>query len=181
MVFGLRLCLRDGCNRFPDVCDMRGILPCGIEAAVACCSLDQLMKEPELIDGAQVFAPQHSIDALRSLVPEGRPAIAVTYCSADQYIALIRDLKKPSMVGVASISQGLLKTARSLLAPAIGRRHTFQEFLLPPKRSLDLHGIDLTFCDSVALSWVKSRNKIHYRLVGSGCLNHLAAMVSGAK
>jgi hypothetical protein len=31
-----------------------------------------------LIDGAQVFAPQHSIDALRSLVPEGRPAIAVT-------------------------------------------------------------------------------------------------------
>jgi hypothetical protein len=69
-----------------------------------------------LIDGAQVFAPQHSIDALRSLVPEGRPAIAVTYCSADQYIALIRDLKKPSMVGVASISQGLLKTARSLLS-----------------------------------------------------------------
>lgn len=42
----------------------------------------------------------------------------------------IHNLPHPSTVGVISISTVFLKTARGLLAPAIGGRHSFQEFLL---------------------------------------------------
>ena len=143
------------------------------------CSLEEFTQDPALAVGAQVFAPQHVIAELKPLVPRERPVIAVTYSAADEHVRLVQKLKEPSIVAVVSVSQSLLKTARGLFAPAIGRRHTFQE-CLAGEGDIDLRGADLAFCDSLVIRAVKGRRKIRYRLVAPDCLEHLATAAGSA-
>ena len=147
---------------------------------VESCSPGQIAKEPGLAVGAQVFAPNHIIGELRSRVPQSRPSISITYSGADEHLDLIRRLKNPSIIAAVSVSESLLKTARSLFAPAIGRRHTFREFLLPQSERIELRGIDVAFCDSLAMHTVSCRRKIHYRLVAPSCFEDLAIAVEPA-
>jgi GntR family transcriptional regulator len=148
---------------------------------VESCSPEQFAKEPGLAVGAQVFAPNHIIEELKPLVPQNRPSVPITYSGADEHVDLIRSLKNPSIIAAVSISESLLKTARSLFAPAIGRRHTFRELLLPRSKRVDLRGIDVAFCDSLAMLAVNCRRKIHYRLVAPSCFEYLATAVEPAR
>lgn len=141
---------------------------------VETCSPEQFAREPVRIIGAQVFAPNFVIEELSSLIPGSRPAVPITYSGADRHIEFIRKLKKPSIVAAVSASESMLKTARSLFAPAIGRKHTFQAILFSRMGPTDLRGIDLAFCDSLAFNTVSCRHKIHYQLVDPKCLEHLA-------
>lgn len=147
---------------------------------VESCAFEQIAKEPSLVMGAQVFAPNHIIEELRPLVPQNRPSVSITYSRADEHVALIQGLKKPSLIAAVSISESLLKTARSLFASAVGRRHTFRKLALPRNGRLELRGIDVAFCDSLAMSAVNCRRKIHYPLVDPSCLEDLARAVDPA-
>jgi GntR family transcriptional regulator len=144
---------------------------------VESCSPKQFTREPGLAVGAQVFAPNHIIEELVPLIPQSRPPVSITYRGVDQHLDLIRGLKNPSIVAAVSISASLLRVARGSFAPAIGRRHTFQEFLLQQDERSEVSGVDVAFCDSVAMTTVKCRRKIRYRLVDSNCLEHLAAVL----
>jgi DNA-binding transcriptional regulator YhcF (GntR family) len=137
------------------------------------CSWNDFAKEPGLAIGAQVLAPNHIIGKLKSHIPQNRPPISIAYSRADEHVDVIRRLKNPSIVAVASISESFLKTARSLLAPAVARKHSFQEFLLTGSDHVQLKGIDLVFCDSVAMSLVGCRQKSCYQLTDRDCLDHL--------
>jgi len=74
------------------------------------------------------------------------------------------------VIGVASVSKTFLRTARGLLAPVTGRRLALLEFLLPLEPRWRIEGVDLLFCDSVALPMVRCRSKLHYRLLARRCL-----------
>jgi DNA-binding transcriptional regulator YhcF (GntR family) len=141
------------------------------------CSPGQFVNEPGLAVGAQVFAPEHTIEVLKPMVSSRRPSVSIIYSGAGEHLSLIRRLRNPSVVAVVSVSESLLKTARGLLAPAIERRHTFREFLAPRAGHIDLRGIDVAFCDSLAISFVSCRHKIHYQLVATTCLDDLASAV----
>lgn len=137
------------------------------------CSPEEIARKPGLAIGAQVFAPNHIIDELESLVPQSRPAVSIRYSEASEHVDLIRSLKRPSIIAAVSVSESLLKTARSFFAPAIGRRHTFREYPLPRSGRLELTGTDVAFCDSLSMSAVNCRRKVHYRLVDPSCLEDL--------
>lgn len=141
------------------------------------CSVEEFVREPGRAVGAQVFTPQHLIEQLKPLIPKNRPVVPLKYCAADEHLALVRRLQQPSVVAVVSISQSLLKTARGLLAPAIGRRHAFQEMLVTSTKRFDLKGVDLAFCDSLTIHLNTSGHKTHYRLVAPDSLEHLATTV----
>jgi GntR family transcriptional regulator len=142
------------------------------------CSPQQLAHRPGLAIGAQIFAPNHIIEELKPLVPQNRPSVSITYSGADEHINLIRSLKRPSTIAAVSVSESVLKTARSLFAPAMGRKHTFRECPLPKNERMELRGIDLAFCDSLAMPAVKCRSKIHYQLVAPSCMEYLASVFS---
>jgi hypothetical protein len=76
------------------------------------------------------------------------------------------------------VSESLLKTARSFLAPEVGKRHTFKESLVTQDIPISLGAADLVFCDSITVSIVCSRSKVHYRLIAADCLEHIAASLS---
>jgi len=145
------------------------------------CSPGELAKNPASAVGAQVVALAHIAAGLKSLLRPDRPCIPIKYSEADGHLALIRGLNKPSVIAVISASESLLRTARSLLAPAVGRRHAFRDFLLDGTGQLDLQGIDVAFCDSSAISTIHARQKVQYQLISSGCLESLADMIDRGK
>jgi DNA-binding transcriptional regulator YhcF (GntR family) len=144
------------------------------------CSVEHFVAEPELALGAQMFAPEHIKEALKSLLPANHPATWITYSAADEHSRLIRGLKNPSAIAAVSISASLLKSARSLFASALGRRHTLHEVLLAERKRTDLRGMDLVFCDSIAMKTLSAPNKIHYQLVSEECLLELASTMGPA-
>jgi GntR family transcriptional regulator len=142
---------------------------------VKSCSPMRFAKEPSLAVGSQVFAPHFAIEELSSLIPGNRPGVPIIYSGADRHIELIRRLNDSSIIAAVSVSESMLKTARGLLAPAIGRKHTFRAIPFSRNKPIDVRGIDLVFCDSVAFGAVTCRQKIHYQLVDPACLEQLAA------
>lgn len=142
------------------------------------CSVREFEHEPGLAVGAQVIAPNHVLERIKAHIPENQPAIPVMYGSADEHLEAIDKLEKPSIIAVASISEILLKTARGLLAGAVTRKHAFQEFLLSNGEQLDLNGVDLVFCDTIAMPLIICRQKFCYRLIGQDCVEQLATVLS---
>jgi hypothetical protein len=161
----------------PELCQVIQAEICSrVGRLVATCSPEQLKRSPELVVGAQVVTPDYASQRLKGHVPEHQAGVMLKFAGADEHVDLIRNLAQPSMIAMASVSPTLLKTARSLLAPVLGRRHTFREFLISRERHADLRGMDVVFCDSLATGMVRCKNKIHYRLVAPGCLDDLAAV-----
>jgi GntR family transcriptional regulator len=139
-----------------------------------CCSYAEIVREPGLAIGAQVLAPEYIVQGLKPFLPVHRPCMAIQYSGVEEHITIVRALREPSVIAVASVSESLLKTARSLLAPSIGREHTYQDVLLSTDRQIDVRKADLVFCDSVALSRVSCRQKFHYQLVSPDTLQELS-------
>ena len=142
------------------------------------CSFEEFAREPGLAVGAQVLVANHFVENIKPLVSRSRPAIGIVYSRAAEHVDLIRKLQNPSIVAVVSVSESLLKTARSLLAPAVGRRHTLNEVLVVQGVPISLGTADLVFCDTITTGMVRSRRKVHYRLIATDCLDHLAASLS---
>jgi GntR family transcriptional regulator len=142
------------------------------------CPVDEFKRAPTSAVGAQIFAPAHVVEEIRPYASADRLVLPIIYSSADDHLVVVRGLKRPSVIAVVSISESLLKTAEGLLAPAMGRRHSFRGLLARERRSVDLRGADVAFCDSVAFPSVRSRRKFRYDLVAHECLENLAEQLS---
>jgi GntR family transcriptional regulator len=145
---------------------------------VESCSAEELAKSPELLLGAQVAAPEHIVPLIEPLLAPKLPCISLKFAGAEEHLAQIRGLIEPSVVGVVSISKTFLKTARSLLAPLVGRRHSMNVLLLSSDHRRNLDGVDVAFCDSVATSLIRCRRKVQYRLISEQCLEDIAVSLT---
>jgi DNA-binding transcriptional regulator YhcF (GntR family) len=141
---------------------------------VEACSTEELLLKPELTMGALVVGPPGAIPKIASLVPRDRPAVPITFSAVDKHLKMIHQLRKPSTIAVVSISQAVLQTARGVLAPVIGQRHTIREYLLPAETPQGLEVTDLVLCDLIAHRRVRARNLVPYRLVSPDCLKQLS-------
>ena len=139
------------------------------------CSLETFASEPSLAIGAQVLIAKHLLEDLKPLIPQSRPAVGLIYGGAAEHLEQIRKLQRPSIIAMVSASASLLRTARSLFAPAIGRKHTLSEVLVMKDGPVDLSSADLVFCDTITLSIVRSRRKVHYRLIAGASFEQLAS------
>ena len=110
-------------------------------------------------------AAQYAIGDIDLIVPKSRPAIPVAFSVADEELEILRRLQKPSIIAIVSVSGVFLKTARSLLAPEVGQRHTLSEFLFPLDHPAALKATDLVFADSMVRPQIKHPKVIEYRLI----------------
>src|SRR5579871_2115924 len=156
--------------------EIAGRFKCELKAM----SPQEFLAKP-LMSGAQIVAPRHVIAEVKAAIPIDRPAIPMIYSHGESYGNLVRALKKPSVVAAVSISEGLLRTAEGFLAPAIGRKHSYRGFLLKDTETVDLKGVDLALCDSIAFARVKCRKKIHYGLVAEECMEEIGKAIKRAK
>lgn len=142
------------------------------------CSYREFANEPGLAIGAQVLVPNHRLEAVKPLVSSHRPAMGITYSLAADHVEKINQLKDPSIISLVSVSEGLLRTAKSIFAPAIGKKHVLNEVLVSGSIRPGVDNSDLVFCDTVTMSMVRTRRKVHYRLIAKDCLSDLAATLS---
>lgn len=152
-----------------------------IDKPVEGCTLADLAADPDLAIGALTVAAQYVIDNVDPLVPKGMPAIPLAFSAADEHFELLGKLQRPSVIGVVSVSEVLLKTARSLLAPAVGHRHTLCEFRFPLDNPTALRAVDLVFADSVVRPRVKHSNVVEYRLILPSSLQYLITAMESYK
>ena len=99
------------------------------------CSVSMLLQNPSIGIGALLVTPSYFVDRVEKAGLADRMVVPLTYSPADQHLAAIGALTHASVVGVASVSALFLETANGVLAPAIGSRHSFREFLLFPATS----------------------------------------------
>ena len=142
------------------------------------CAREDLAANPGLAIGALVVVPQYAFEDVKPLVPKAHLTIPIGFNSADQHVERIRQLQEPSVIAVVSVSLGFLKTAVSLLAAAVGRKHSLCQVLLPDDDLGVLRGADVIFCDSVAVRQVKGPRVVHYSLVAPSSLEYLASAVA---
>ncbi len=124
--------------------------------------------------GALIVGSPGALPKIASLVPKDRPAISITFSALDEHVKMIRQLRRPSTIAVVSISEAVLQTARGVLAPVVGQRHTIREYLLPAQSFGGLLATDLVLCDLIARRRVRARKLVQYRLVSPQCLNQLS-------
>src|SRR5580704_7250675 len=111
--------------------------------------------------GTRVCSDTHSRRVATAYSRE--PASVSISCSeASEPVAVIRTLSKPSAIAVVSVSESLLRSARGLLAPAIGRKHTFRETLISGRVRFDTSEFDVAFCDAVAFLSTQNKRKIRH-------------------
>ncbi|HEV2246884.1 MAG TPA: GntR family transcriptional regulator [Terriglobia bacterium] len=143
------------------------------------CSRQQLAADPTLAIGALIATPQYALGEVERLAPKELPPVALTFSNAAEQLGRIRKLREPSVVAVASVSPAFLAAAHSLLAPAIGERHSLIEFLASPE-DIDSAGsrigaADLVLCDAIACALMPTGKPILYRLIDSASLDYLTS------
>ena len=134
------------------------------------CSPSDLPLNPALPIGALVVCHEGARRNVAPLLPKDRPIFTIRFSTADEHVEMVRKLQVPSIIAVVSVSEQFLRTARGLLAPVLGRRHTLREFFLPEEKFTSLRAADVVFCDSIARRQVKAARVVHYRLVSSASL-----------
>jgi hypothetical protein len=108
--------------------------------------------------------------------------VTITYSLADEHVALVQNLERPSLIAVASISEYFLQTARGVLAPVVGSRHSMREYLLVGKDPQDLGVPDILFCDAMVCRLMRARTKkttiVPYQLISADCLACISSAMS---
>ena len=141
---------------------------------VETCSPSDLASNAGIAVGALVACPVRVLAELALMLPKDRPPVPITYAVADNLVEVLQNLQEPSVIALVSVSHDVIETARGLLAPVIGQRHTIYGLVLPLKGPNDLDGADLIFCDSIARRQLEVGKSIHYRLVSAASLELLS-------
>src|SRR6266571_4470992 len=127
-------------------------------------------------------APPGHIAAIAGLLPPERPPLPIVYSSADEHLERIRNLKEPSLIALVSVSEYFLKSARAILSPVAGQRHSICEYLLAPDAGNMPGAADLILCDVVAHQTLRGRHKraelIRHRVIASACLDEIASFLA---
>ncbi|OFW12845.1 MAG: hypothetical protein A3F70_08505 [Acidobacteria bacterium RIFCSPLOWO2_12_FULL_67_14] len=164
---------------------MRVLLPEELKQRFSCpvdaCTPAELLSNPARIIGALVVSPQGHLPGIQTVLPAERPAIAITYSPANSHLQAIRRLPRPSLIAVVSVSRFFLDTARGVLAPAVGRRHSMRGYLMAGTRPETPGAADLLLCGAMTFPVVRARYKAAavtcYKLISPACLDQIAAVL----
>ena len=152
---------------------------------IGTCTPEELRLDPGRGSGALVVGPPGHLQEIRSLLAPRHPVLRIAFSSADHHLQAIRQLSAPSLVALVSVSPYFLETARAVLAPAIGRRHSMRSYLVTGKKLDQLGAADLLLCDSLTYPIARARSKtsriVMYRLITDTCLDDVAAAMGVAE
>src|SRR6185295_4769108 len=91
--------------------ELRQYFRCSIEA----CTPDEFVANPERGIGALVVTPPGHVPKIKPALKPGHVPVPITYSPADPVLEEVRRLQKPSLIGIASISDYFLGMARGVL------------------------------------------------------------------
>jgi DNA-binding transcriptional regulator YhcF (GntR family) len=153
------------------------ILKTELQENVSCrirqCLPEELTEQSRRLPGALIVWIAGAAPVFSPLVPEGTPCYSVTICYPTENIERIRQLRKPSVIAVVSVSKLFLERAAGVISPLLGRSHSLSKYFMPTSGRLALDGADLVFCDSVAMTRIKGPEIHRYRVVSPESIEHI--------
>ncbi|MFM2126150.1 MAG: hypothetical protein RL328_2601 [Acidobacteriota bacterium] len=153
--------------------ELRAHFSCPIDS----CSPDELIATPDRALGALVLTPPGVLPRIAGSLPKTRPPLPALYSDAAPFLDAIRELKRPSVLLLASISEAFLEVARGVLGPVTNAGHPLLEYRLPEKGPLRAPPADLILCDQVAarqLARTSRTRLLAYSLLAPECLQNIA-------
>jgi len=144
-----------------------------LHQSVEGCTRSELATDPGLAIGALAVAAQYAVADVDPLLPKTMPAIPLAFSEVDEHVGILRKLRHPSVIAVISVSEAFLKTARGLLAHALGQCHTLCEYGFPLDSPATLKAADVVFADSIVWSQLKHSKVIPYQLIRPSSLQYL--------
>ncbi len=156
--------------------ELSEMLPLVVEAT----SPERLAENQGPVIGALVVSLPGRVWPIAQLIPRGHPLLALEPSGIDVHVNLIHQLKRASVIGVASISQVFLDMARALLAPFAGHLHAIEEYHLDGRETNNLSGLDLVFCDTVARRSIKARRIAPYRLISDATAQDISNRIASS-
>ena len=124
--------------------------------------------------GAAVVSTPGQTRKINSILPKVRSAIPLEFSSADGFLPKVLDLKRPSIVGIASVSNIFIKTARSVLQPLLDDRHELIDLRPDKDGRVPFSGVDIAFCDAVVRKRSTSSTATLYPLVSQSFVRAFA-------
>jgi hypothetical protein len=95
------------------------------------CSIPELWDRPELLERAALLVPAYLADLLESLPIQHRATMTrLVYSPFGEFVDRVRNLTKPSVIGMVSVSGPGMRTMDGVFAESIGDRHRLIPFLL---------------------------------------------------
>src|SRR5262245_39548034 len=144
-----------------------------LSVPVAAVPPTDLSRSDKQHSGSLVVSLPGRVWNLLRVLPRDCPLVLRKPTPVDSEFQTILKLKQPSIIGIASMSTEFLRFARGLLAPALGKQHSLEERLIDENSTIDLYGLDLVFCDTIALPLIKGGRAIHYRLVSDSAIREI--------
>ena len=142
---------------------------------VRSCTREELSAKQSLAIGALAITQVHATEEVDALLSKDRPVVPIRFASADDHVETVRSLLEPSNIFIVSTSARFLQTARAILAPAVGTRHSLREIFLSDDAP-SMAGADILFCDSIARQMIRSEARvIEHRLLDSESLAYVSA------
>ena len=158
------------------------ILKAELEEELRCpikeCLPEDLASDPGLGVGALVTFLPGMGPRIEAFLPRDRPPYQLNICEPKEHVEMIRQLHRPSLIAVVSISKLFLERARGFLAPFVGEFHFFREYWLPMENPSSFAADDVVFCDSVAMKQVTARRRIHNRLISPSSLEAVLELMA---
>ena len=145
------------------------------------CLPEDLASDPGLGVGALVTFLPGMGPRIEAFLPRDRPPYQLNICEPKEHVEMIRQLHRPSLIAVVSISKLFLERARGFLAPFVGEFHSFREYWWPAENPGLFAADDVVFCDSVAMKQVKARGKVHYRITSPASVEAISELISSSK
>jgi len=141
---------------------------------------DSLTENQGRLIGALVVSLPGRAKQVVSLLPSGHPFLSLRPTQVETHFDLVRQLKEPSLIGIVSVSEQFLWSARALLAPVLGNQHALEEQLLDGQPRRSLARFDLVFCDSVARHRIRARKVVPYRLMSAEAATDISNRIDSA-
>jgi DNA-binding transcriptional regulator YhcF (GntR family) len=95
------------------------------------CSIPELWQRPQLLNRAALLVPAYLADLLEFLPIQHRATMTrLVYSPFGDFVEQVRNLSKPSVIGMVSVSGPGMKTMDGVFAESIGNRHRLIPFLL---------------------------------------------------
>jgi GntR family transcriptional regulator len=158
--------------------ELRKSFPC----PVLSCSPEDLLAHPEMAIRALVISPPGVLPRVSGILPKTRSAIPVVYSDANSQLDAVRQLREPSLIVVASVSDGFLEIAKGLLGPMTSGQHSLIEYRVPAEGPASPPSADIVFCDVIVHELLAKRKNtkkvIPYQMVSAECLKQIRAMMS---
>lgn len=153
--------------------ELRRRLQCPINS----CSPEELRANPGHESGALIVTTPASLPEVEKLVPAEQSLVTLQFAPVDDHIARVRQLPSPSIIAAVSVSAYFLQMTRTLLAPAVARRHTLQLHLIGKGRLPRLDAADLVICDAATHGMLRVRyaktSVIRHDVISDACLDEI--------